>query len=67
MQLIEYRKLRGLTRLQIAGELQTTENTVYRWETGKQMPRREDLKRIKEWSNGAVTADDFVELGEERE
>lgn len=63
MQLIEYRKLRSLTRLQVAGELQTTENTVYRWETGKQMPRRDDLKRIKQWSGGAVTADDFVDLG----
>lgn len=62
MQLEQYRKLRKLSRRAAAIELKCAENTLYRWEKGRQTPRPKDLKKIREWSGGAVTANDFFEL-----
>jgi transcriptional regulator with XRE-family HTH domain len=36
--------------------------TVYRWATGISMPTRGKLLAIEQWSNGAVTANDFMQL-----
>ena len=62
MLLLNYRKLRKLTRAAAGKQLGVSGVTIYRWETGRQMPRRDDLQRISEWSAGAVQANDFVNI-----
>lgn len=33
--------------------------TLWRWIEGKAVPSAANIAKIKEWSNGSVTADDF--------
>jgi DNA-binding XRE family transcriptional regulator len=58
MKLQEYRKLRGLSRAAFGKLVGANWVTVYRWETGRSMPKPAMIQRI--WANtqGAVTADD---------
>lgn len=67
LQLENYRRLMRLTRKEAAIQLGCAPNTIYRWEKGRQTPRPQDLKKIREWSVGAVTANDFCELREGKE
>ncbi|MGP9633732.1 helix-turn-helix domain-containing protein [Halomonas sp. AOP43-A1-21] len=32
----------------------------WRWESGNSVPTADAIKKIKEWSNGEVTANDFI-------
>lgn len=59
MKLFDYRKLRGITRRVAARELGVTEGSFYRWECGR-MPQPNDIIKIRNWSAGAVTADDLM-------
>lgn len=43
-----------------AKELEVSYVRYWRWETGKTMPTLNALKKIKEWSDGQVTANDFI-------
>lgn len=65
MLLKDYRKLRNLTRAKAGEQLGVSGVSIYRWETGRQMPRREDLLNISKWSDGAVQANDFVNITKE--
>jgi transcriptional regulator with XRE-family HTH domain len=64
MLLKDYRKLARLTRQQTGDALGVTGITIWRWETGRAMPGTETLLKIKEWSKGAVTADDVLAVRE---
>ena len=60
MRLTDYRKLRRLSRAKAAADLKVSQQTVWRWETGRTMPGPVKLRAIAAWSAGAVTANDFV-------
>lgn len=63
MRLEDYRKLRGLTGSEAAEELEVDQATYWRWEVGKATPTTANIRKIREWSKGAVTADDLVGEG----
>lgn len=58
LQLSKYLELRQITMAQAAKELGTNRSTVYRWCSGT-VPRSDEMTRIRDWSNGAVMANDF--------
>ena len=58
MKLKAYRELRLLTQAEVAEQLGTHTANVCRWEDGT-IPRIEMVRKIREWSGGAVTAEDF--------
>lgn len=61
MKLRDYIALTGKTLEQVATELDSgaTAGTVSRWQSGKIIPRRDEMNRIKTWSKGAVMPNDF--------
>ncbi len=61
MQLTAYRKLRNITQEQAADEIGVRGLTIYRWESGDRTPRMKEIKRVYDWSNGAVQANDWLE------
>lgn len=61
MKLKDYRTLLGRTLEQVAEELRVSAGTVSRWERGESIPGRDEMRRIKDWSSGAVLANDFYE------
>lgn len=62
MKLLDYRKKLRLTRREASAQLGVTESTLFRWERGR-VPRAEDMRKIRNWSDGAVTADDMIGAG----
>lgn len=60
MTINDYIKLKRMTYVKAAEELSVDYATVYRWIHSGSMPRPAMLKKIREWSNGAVTANDFA-------
>lgn len=60
MTIDQYIKLKQITYLQAARDLGTDYTTVYRWINKSSMPRPAMLKKIRLWSDGAVTANDFA-------
>jgi len=59
MTLEEWRKQQGLTQAELADRLGLeSRQSVYRYEKG-QLPRRTMLNKIKELTDGKVTANDF--------
>ena len=65
MQLLEFRKLRRLSRAALGRELGGVAGvTVWRWETGRAIPQPRMIARIREYSGGAVTADDHHQAAE---
>lgn len=62
----KYRELRGLSRAQAAAELKTSRVTVYRWELGQIAPSPSTIRKVREWSQGAVTGDDMLAPHQQR-
>ena len=60
MTIDQYIKLKRMTYVEAAAELGVDYTTLYRWINSGSMPRTETLKKIREWSDGAVTANDFT-------
>lgn len=61
MNLKTYREeVREIGPAQAAKELEVTYVRYWRWETGANVPQTKILKRITEWSEGQVTANDFI-------
>lgn len=65
MKLSEYRKLRNLNRAQFGAEVGATSISVWRWETGRCMPKPRMITRIREATAGAVTLEDHGRAFEE--
>lgn len=59
MNLKDYREIRNITAVEAAKELGVTYLRYWRWESGDIMPKIDQMIKIKRWSKGAVTADDF--------
>jgi transcriptional regulator with XRE-family HTH domain len=60
MTLQQYLALVGETQQQFASSIGVSQNTVSRYVNGLTIPRREQLRRIVEVTDGAVTPTDFV-------
>lgn len=62
MKLRDYREsVLKIGPTEAAKELGVDYIRYWRWENGKAMPQARALKKIKEWSGGEVTADDFLD------
>ncbi len=59
MKLRDYIKKIGKTVEQVASDLQVSAAAVSRWQSGKAMPRPDEMRKIMRWSAGKVTANDF--------
>jgi transcriptional regulator with XRE-family HTH domain len=62
MTLSEYLSWKQLTDDAFASLVGVDRSAVTRWRTGARTPSRAPMKRIREVTSGAVTADDFFEL-----
>jgi transcriptional regulator with XRE-family HTH domain len=60
MTLKQFRELRGLRSGDAARELGVTYVQYWRWENGKTIPEPHNMRKISEWSKGAVSANDLV-------
>lgn len=54
MRLKELRKARGLSQLRLATDLNTTQNTISRYETGEREPGIAELIKIADYFNVSV-------------
>ena len=54
MRLKELRKRKGLSQLRLATELNTTQNTISRYETGEREPGISELIKIADYFNISV-------------
>lgn len=59
MRLENWRKLAGKERSDVAAFVGVTVEAVRLWESGNRIPHRNQMKRLGELSEGAVTANDF--------
>lgn len=60
MKLADFLSDKGMSRADFAAALGVSEVTITRYVGGRRMPRVEHLRRIREVTAGAVTADDFL-------
>jgi transcriptional regulator with XRE-family HTH domain len=60
MKLAEYLATNKISQADFAQLIQAKQVTVSRYVTGRRMPRRDRLERIREATGGAVSADDFL-------
>ena len=54
MRLKELRKKKGISQLRLATELNTTQNTISRYETGEREPGIDELIKIADYFNVSV-------------
>ena len=54
MRLKELRKKKGVSQLRLATELNTTQNTISRYETGEREPGIDELIKIADYFNFSV-------------
>ena len=54
MRLKELRKKKGISQLRLATELNTTQNTISRYETGEREPGIDELIKIADYFNISV-------------
>ena len=66
MQLIEFRKGRKLSRAALGKMVGVDGITIYRWETGRSMPKPAQVRKVQEVTEGAVTADDHQQAVDDR-
>jgi DNA-binding transcriptional regulator YdaS (Cro superfamily) len=62
MTLAEYLSWKQLKDGPFAALLGVDRSAVARWRTGARVPSKDHMRRIREITGGAVTADDFFEL-----
>lgn len=54
MRLKELRKKKGISQLRLATDLNTTQNTISRYETGEREPGIDDLMKLADYFNVSV-------------
>jgi len=59
MLLQEYLKEKNLTQCQAAEALGVGQGLISSWINGERLPRPENMKKIKEWTEDAVQPNDF--------
>ncbi len=60
MKLHDYLKDCGISDAEFGSLVEASEDAVRKWKYGQRMPRPQVLARIREVTNGAVTANDFL-------
>ena len=65
MDLEGFLNIKGIRPADAAKELGVTYLKYWRWHSGSVIPKPKEMAKIKKWSNGAVTADDFYSQHEE--
>lgn len=60
MKLSEFLSDNGMSRADFAAAVGVSHVAITRYLAGKRIPRPEHIRRIKELTGGAVTADDFM-------
>jgi transcriptional regulator with XRE-family HTH domain len=58
--LFHFRQSKGITQDALAEAVGATKGMVSKWERGEAMPRRQYLEAIYQFTDGAVTANDFM-------
>lgn len=66
MNLQAYREQHGLTRAAFARTLGVSWVTLWKWEEGRVRPSYDNLVRIHEATDGAVSLTDIVQIGGKR-
>ena len=61
MKLSEWLSLSRVTRAQFAAEIGVSYDAVRLWELGERIPEADSMRRIKDHTHDAVTANDFYE------
>ena len=61
MLLKDWREREGLDRTEVARQARVTVEAIRLYEMGQRIPQREIMVRLREISDGAVTANDFYE------
>lgn len=61
MKFAEYLKRKKIRQEDAAEQLETTQATISRWVKGENIPRPEQMAKIKLWSKGWVKITDFYE------
>lgn len=59
MKLRLYREKTGLSQIAAGEQLGVSKDVYNSWEYGHRIPRPGVMKKITQWSNGAVTPNDF--------
>ena len=65
MKLKDYMDLKKIAIEDAAAAIGVATSSFYRYVDGRRFPRPDRLKRITEWSKGAVTANDFLDFSED--
>lgn len=60
MQLRDYLTKSGTTAYRAAKDLQVQHSTMWRWLTGRSIPRVDMILRIQEYTGGKVKAGDWI-------
>jgi transcriptional regulator with XRE-family HTH domain len=63
MRLSKWMEREGVTAAQFAADLGASRDGVHKWMQRQRVPRPEHLRKIYDYTKGAVTPTDFVELG----
>lgn len=58
----KFRIEKELTQEALAAAIGATKGMVSKWERGEAIPRRQYLSAIYNFTNGAVTANDFMQI-----
>jgi len=61
MKLAEYLAANKISQAEFAQAIGASQVAVSRYATGRRMPRRDHLLKIRDVTDGAVSADDFLE------
>lgn len=67
MKLQEYLDRNNKKVSDLAGDLNLRHTVVLRWVRGKRYPRPESMQKIFEYTNGAVTPNDFFNIANDNE
>ena len=59
MELKKYLDTNNIKYEDAAQQIGVDQSTITHWTNGRSIPRREVMRRIHNWSGGAVTANDF--------
>lgn len=67
MKLAEYLAANKLSQAEFARIIEASQVAVSRYASGRRMPRKDRLLKIREATGGLVTGNDFLELSEAAE
>lgn len=64
MLLQDYLKRQSITKYKAAQQLGVTWHTLWRWCTGRTIPQPDMMAKVRDWSGGKVTPNDWIKAKE---